>query len=130
MNDIPSPYVNGTYLVVNGVKVVVTDHVPHAESWRYEGHPVALTGGAVYFSHHQAAPVPPRGLAPTARGLLAHAGLDPEQFDHELSFVVEVEEPKTALEELVAAAIAVIHSGPHRIPDLRGAVLRFQEEGA
>lgn len=129
MNSIPTFYVNGTHLVVNGVEVVVTDHHPHSDAWRYEGNPVIPGSSKVHFSHYQASPVPPRGLAPSARGVLAGAGLDPEQYDIELSFVVEVEEPKTALEELLTAAIAVIHSGSHRIPDLRGAVLRFQEEG-
>lgn len=109
MNGIPAPYPNGTRLVVGNTEIVVTDHAPNADDWRYTGHPVSLGGSEIHFSHHEAKPVPPRGVAP-----------EPP----------EAEEPLSPLLELITAARLAVNYGPHHLDNLRGALLRFDEQTA
>jgi hypothetical protein len=120
--SITPPYPNGTSLVVGGQVLVVTDHAPHADDWRYTGHPTHLGGKAVHFSHHEARPVPPSGLAPAARDVFEEA---------ELSIVMDAEVPDDALTEVVTAARAAVrHQGRATLDTLRGALLRLDEQTA
>ena len=121
----PTPFTPGTdHVIVHGIKYLVTAHHPHGDAWRYVGTPVD-GGPIIHFDHEDALPVRP--IAPTARGLMARAGLDPAQFDNELSIIQDEERPLSPLEELLAAARDVVHYGPQHIDNLRGALTTFEE---
>lgn len=57
MNGLPDPYPNKTHVVVRGRTLVITQHAPNADSWRYVGTPADLAGDDVHFSHEEALPV-------------------------------------------------------------------------
>lgn len=123
MNGIPQPYPNGTRLLVENRVVVVTDHAPHAEDWRYTGHPVDTTGREVHFSHHQAGPVPPSMLPPSARDLFD------ERTQDDLHVVVE-EVPLTSAAADALRALVLWYHGNLSLDELRGNALQYLEQGA
>lgn len=57
MNGLPDAYPNGTHVVVRGRTLVITEHAPNGDGWRYRGIPADLTGDTVSFSHSEALPV-------------------------------------------------------------------------
>lgn len=125
MNGIPQAYPNGTRLVVRDKVVVVTDHAPHAEDWRYTGHPVDLGGQELHFSHHEAHPVPPSGLASSARSVLDAAGIDSAQFAVEHRKAAIEHEQETVIEALAAWAHGHLSDG-----DLRMSFIIYKEQTA
>jgi hypothetical protein len=120
----PDPYEVRSRVVVAGKQYVISDRAPHLDSWRYTGVPVDLSGAQTHFDHEEALPVRP--LAPSGRGVLASAGLDPEQFDREVAEVAEFEVPGSPLEELLAAVALEFHRG--NVPDsIHGAWITYAE---
>ena len=83
MNGVPEPYEPGVRVIVRGRQYIVTDYAPHADDYRYTGHPVDLAGSEIHFGHTEALPVRP----PTVRGILARAGLDADVFDAEVASI-------------------------------------------
>ena len=94
MNGLPDAYENGTHLRVRGRVVVVIDHAPNADSWKYHGAPADLIGDTLTFSHEEATvirrpssePRPVGEILPdVAQGLLRRANLSPEVFADEIA---------------------------------------------
>lgn len=106
MNGIPSPYPNGTRLEVGGKILVVTDHAPHAEDWRYTGHEVNAETHEIRFSHYQAHPVTPSLLAAFS--------------------AAEQEVPGSPLDELIRAVAELVHRGLAPA-NLAGAYIAYRE---
>lgn len=108
MNGIPEPYPNKTRVVYESQIVVVTDHAPHGEDWRYTGHRASLTGGLVHFNHYEVT------LAPAA-----------VVNSHDVD---ETEAPDSPLEELIRAVAETVHRGL-ATPSLYGAYRTYIEMG-
>lgn len=114
----PEPYANGVHLVVRGRVVVVTNHAPNSDAWRYTGSPADLAGGDIHFGHDEATPVT-QPMPATGRELLARAGLNLDVFDSEVQ--------ESPLQELLRVVADVVHHGPRHLDDLRLAYITYTE---
>lgn len=130
MNGLPEAYANGTHVVVRGRVLVVTEHAPNAEGWRYHGIPADLQGDTITFSHEEATPVHSRAPRPVgeilpdvARDLLRRADLSPEVFDDEIS------RTHTPLGDLLETVAESIRRGL-ATPNVREAYLTYMESTA
>lgn len=70
MNGLPEPYANKTHVVVHGRVLVIRDHAPNSDGWRYHGIPADLSGDVVSFSHDDARPVEVQPVEPKTFGEL------------------------------------------------------------
>lgn len=125
MSGVPQPYPNGTRLLVENQVLVVTDHAPHAEDWRYTGHPVNVTGSEVHFSHHQAGPVPASMLPPSARSVFERNELD----DDLTVIVADAPALMSDAATLALAALTEWYHGWRSNGELRSAALEYLERG-
>lgn len=121
----PEPYANGVHLVVRGRVVVVTNHAPNSDAWRYTGSPADLAGDDIHFGHDEASPVkrdisnsrPVGNSVPaTGRELLARAGLNLDVFDQE----------HTPLGDLLETVASLVRRGTAP-PELHQAYLTYRE---
>lgn len=99
MNGLPDPYPNKTHVVVRGRTLVITQHAPNADSWRYVGTPADLAGDDVHFSHEEALPV--RAITSAMAYAQGLADLQAEN----------VEPTLTPLEELLSVVEHIAHRG-------------------
>lgn len=121
MNGLPEPYLNGTHVVVHGRTVVVTEHAPNSDGWRYRGTPSDLTGDTVHFSHEEARPV-----IRAVRTVLASAGLDPDVYDQEIA-AIQAENVEPELTPLDALLDVVEHIARRGHAELRQALNIYRE---
>lgn len=132
MNGLPEPYANSTHVTVRGRVVVVVEHAPNADSWKYHGVPADLSGDTVTFSHEEATlvrrpasdPRPVGEILPdVTRDLLRRANLSPEVSAE------EIERAHTPLGDLLETVAESIRRGL-ATPNVREAYLTYMESTA